>query len=565
MNDYSAWNVALCEYVTSGVPRGRPVFLHVDTAVLEAVGRTLPQPTAAGEAEGDFLRAVRAFVCPVDRVEAVRIRRIDPEHQVPLCLAFLAAMVLAATRMRDDDEAPEGNYFLRLGEVLGMPGEGRPRGMETGPEADVPLWGLWNRWLQRHGWLPTASAGEGAQVYVHYPISQALLREADTARLARIFQDRSWRQDLDPSALASTLERDGVRLSAHLRELLRRDGESREAVCEAIHELYEACRVSGGLRADDRGNGGARALRAGLIRSEDSWSGQTCYSFYPHTSRHLRAADLVVAFPSGQERLRHERAGRYDPVGEVSPEILASGVRYPVHGAGEPVELVLPRRRFWILVPDPEDPGNGTYGTWGGPVVGDPYVLLLDEALLPEVYMLRDEGLFRWAEPARELGGGWYELRRCEPVTESWSEVFVEDRELKEALQPAASIGLRLSGGLRAPGRRGWIDGAGPAVEVSGYAPEVELLVVAVESDVEQTILQVPVETGGRRQVPWPGPGDYRVEASVAGQRVRQVVNIVGWDMLRRSVPAAPVATELPGVRVIGARAERATAPECGR
>lgn len=552
MNGYHAWNAALCGYLTAGVPRGRPVFMHVDASVLAAAARMLPEPLDRHGAEAAFCAEVRAFVCPGGVVDTGRIRRIDVTNGVPLCVAFLAATVLAATQMRDDEDASEGNYFLRLREVLGMPaGPGRPAGMESGGLGEQPLWWLWNRWLQKSGWLPTASPGEGPRTYIQYPISQALLRVADADRLRRIFALRQWRQDLEPPALVAALTQPGVGgLSSHLRELLSRDGESRQAVYEALHEFYEVCRSE-----DPAGEGPSTGLRlrSGLMRSQDLWSGEVCYCYYPQTSRHARGAELVVEMADGPQDLRQERPGWYEPLGEVSPSSLTAGVRLPVHGDGIGGELILPPRRFWILVPDPDDPESGAYATWDVPRVGDPFVLLLRESLLPDVQILHDEGLFRWAGPPRLIGGGWLELRRCESVSEVWSEVFIADAELKEALRPISPLGLRLSGGLRAPGGQGWMDGAGPSVEVSGFSGEVDLRIVAVTVDDEHEVLADALPMGTRRVFAWPGPGDYRVEASVGPRSARQLVKINAWETLRRALPERPVSTDLPGARVMGA------------
>ncbi|HEX2094452.1 MAG TPA: hypothetical protein VHG28_18755 [Longimicrobiaceae bacterium] len=552
MNGYQAWNLALRNYLTAGVARGRPVFLHVDASVLSEIARTLPEPLTPAEAEDAFCAAVRGFVTVRGVVDTELIRRIDVEHDVPLCLAFLAATVLAATRMREGEDVSESNYFVRLREVLGMPaGPGRPPGMEAGWAAELPLWRLWNRWLQKNGWLPTASAGEGPHTYIHFPISQALLRAADTDRLVRIFTLRQWRQDFDPATIVAALSQSAGGLSAHLRELLGRDDESREAVSEAVHELYESWRTSG---AESMGSVGGLRVRAGLIRSEDPWSGGVCYCFYPRAARQARGGGFVVDTPEGPHPLREERPGWYEPFGEVTSELLSSGARLSIRGGSVEGELILPARRFWILVPDPEDPESGAYATWGVPRVGDPFVLLLQEALLADVEILREEGLFRYADGPRPRGDGWLELVRCEPLVEAWGEVFVGDTELKEALRPITPLGLRLSGGLRAPGGLGWLDEAGPAVEVSGFAGEVDLRVVAVGAEDEREILAEPLGTGARRLIPWPGPGDYRVEATVGAWRARRLVKIAAWEALTRCVPDEGVATELHAARVVGAR-----------
>ena len=113
----------------------------------------------------------------------------------PVGVAFIAAMVYAAFRMISDEDAAGHNYFTRLREFLGLATDeaGRPFGLgQLGDGCgNAPEQYIWCRWKTpgspEHGWLPTASPGNTHyDVWIHYPISQTLLRDGDRQRLSRL-------------------------------------------------------------------------------------------------------------------------------------------------------------------------------------------------------------------------------------------------------------------------------------------------------------------------------------------------------------------------------------------
>ncbi|NJK82064.1 MAG: hypothetical protein HC914_20295 [Chloroflexaceae bacterium] len=197
LGSYDVWNHAIATYVTAGVQRGSTVYLSIDDEVLEQIQRRLQ--TRQDQPPEDFLKAVRQRVVLGRHVELMGIRGRN-RYGEPNGIAFLAAMVLAASRMAEDEEEEiaSSNYFTRFCEVLNIDQDGgRPLGMRSGAEAEEPLWREWIVWLGEIGLLSSARPGEGATRYTSYPISQTLLRGTDRDRLRRLFQELHWPESWD--------------------------------------------------------------------------------------------------------------------------------------------------------------------------------------------------------------------------------------------------------------------------------------------------------------------------------------------------------------------------------
>ena len=217
-----------------------------------------------------------------DRIWLKRIQgRVDG---LPYYLAFLAATVLAASWMAEDEDVSQQNYFKRLREVLGLPVDsGRPKGLDTGIEE--ALWQDWSLWLQDHGYLPSAESGGGAWKYISYPISQALLRKTDREHLGNLFSQEHWPRGLDPEAVAAKIQNRTAYLSQHLQDLLNSRGDRREAVEESIFDVYETWSDDPDSFSLVRSSS-VISLRAGLIRSEHPL--ETLPRFFLHPKQRSR-------------------------------------------------------------------------------------------------------------------------------------------------------------------------------------------------------------------------------------------------------------------------------------
>lgn len=552
MASYEDWNAEFVRAFTEGLPRGTTVFLAIDD---EEIARVTRHWTLESDSVEDFLRAVRSRVCASGSRVSLRSIRGRTGNGHPAGVTFLCACVLAASCMAEDEDTSELNYFRRLREALNLPLDGgRPDGMVPGSEAEEPLWMEWNKFLQERGLLPSARSGEGPRKYVNYPLSQVLLRRADKDRLVRLFSDRQYQGYLDPQALGAKLHQESHGLSKHLHGLLEEETtERRAAVQEAIYECYEAWREDSHAITMRPSGVVTRNLRLGLFRTEDFITGAITYHAYPRAPRGRTRPELTTRRDGEELSLTEERPGWLYPFGVLSTTDLNQGTMFEVKDDRDIAFLVLPGRRFWIMVRDPENPTSGAFGTWTGPQLGEPFILLMRDDLMTELQALKEEGLVMWdGEPVPVLDKTWVELRNCMAVSEAWSGVFIRNAELFEALKPSARLSIGAAGGLRVPQRGGWLEGYGPEVTVFSFYKQADVRVVRI--DTGETIMEASCDTGQPIEVPWDGPGDYRVEAEVADHVAQRVIKLVPWEEIEVQRLDCRDSLELSGVRIAGAR-----------
>lgn len=551
MPTYEQWNTAIVDAFTRGVPSGAPVYLAVDDEALEEVGAaSFPgvEPQAAWVE--DFRQALRAKLIGAARVQLGRIDGQRSADGPPDCVAFLGAMVLAACRMQQQANISELSYFQHLREFLGVdedpgpPPSSRPAGMPSGREE--PLWEAWNGWLSRRGFLPTASRGpEGGHKYINYPLSQALIREADRQHLDTVFRGRAARipQHCDPQTLAA-IAGDPNWPTAHLREVMS-DGARRAAAEEVLFEAYESWKAGQHSGAASAGTGN-RPLIAGLYREEDPIGGTVGYRLFARMRRGRDSTLRPTITQEGQDQvLRPMREGWYEPT-EVHLDVgsVDAGARYPLAGLPGIDAVELPQRAFWMLVPEPEDPASGLFASWGPPRLGEPFILLARETLLRDLQLLKDEGLVVWDGEPRLTLPGWVELHGFLAVSEAWDGVHTQDPQLFLELRPRSTLSISVSGGLRSP-TGAWLEGYGPEVVVHGFEGTGEI----ARSDLSGTaagdsvVFQVNVPVS----LQWGRAGTFRVVASTGTEESPpRLVRVESWDSLQRREP------ERPEVQVFG-------------
>ena len=324
------------------------------------------------------------------------------------------------------------------------------------------------------------------------------------------------------------------RLTQHLRDdLLKSGGDRLLAVAEAVHDLYGVWKESPDLDGIATGTiGRSSMLMAGLLRVEDPIFGGVSFYLYPRTPRHRGIDSIAVLEEDGTRTLRVERPGWFEPFGPVVEQRLDDGQSYPIAAPEELSQLVLPKRDFWILVPDPDDPQSGTYATWGRPPLGTPFLILCRETLLHQIERLRQERLIEFVDTPKPVlsSGAWYEVKHCMVVSSAWSGVFIENRDLLEALRPIVSISIGVAGGLRVPGTSGWLVGHGPNVTVFGFATG---LTVTIFDENDLPVYETACSANVQLEVPWSVPGDYRIEARSPNATSERALSIRAWDDLR--------------------------------
>ena len=200
MASYQEWNQALAKYCLSGVPIETKIYLSVDQDTLELIGQSSFISLTTASWSEDFQAAVKKKIFLGDSVNLEPLKGIDTDG-FPNCAAFLAATVLAAYQMADEEKISEINYFKRLREIFGLSGDGRLQSMKPGSEAEEPLWQTWNKWLWGQGYVPSAQQGRGPQKFINYPISQCLLRQADKNWLREFFTNKQWKASWEAQTL----------------------------------------------------------------------------------------------------------------------------------------------------------------------------------------------------------------------------------------------------------------------------------------------------------------------------------------------------------------------------
>ncbi len=558
---YDEWNQALIDYAITGKQRGTTVFLSIDDDIIVQIAGQGSEPDS--KPREDFFEAIRRRVVRGKRIHLASIHGRYASGE-PVGVAFLAAMVIAASRMaeEEDDDGEEArasnDYFTRLREVLKIPGHGRPQGMKAG--AEEPLWREWSQWLVEQGFLPSAkSRGEGSTKFISYPISQALLRGADKDRLRRLFDEKDWPEDWDAETLIVYVQREAPYLTKHLQKLLSSEHERFQAVTEAIYEVYEDWESGAYTSRRQTGQSVNRHLLAGLIRSENVITGNVTYRLYPRQAAKRQVNRIQVVLPAGSAALSRERPGWYTPTStyQITEQDLEQGVRFDIEYPTNLDKLLLPARQFWVLIPDPEDLESGAYASWGSPPLGTPFMLLCRRELLPQLEHLREERLIEWQDDPQDLfgAGNWIEINQCMVISESWGGVQIENQDLHDRLRPNESVYISLSGGLRAPDTSGWMEGYGPEITVFGFQSNVYLMITHQSN--QRCLLEQEQPTNCPFAVEWPGAGDYLIEVTGTNENPhRRLVSIVPWEKIHKMDFNQIEGTNINGKRVCGALIE---------
>ena len=545
MPNYNQWNTAIAQFFSAGLQTGSFFYLGIDEDTLAEIGVKHIDCSPDVDCTADFLNAVRARCVRSQRVSLPGLT-LGPTDGPPNCVAFLASMVLAAQRMDSDDAAAENNYFVRLREVLGLTTDesGRPPGLVP-PAPEERLWTVFNEWVRSNGWLPTAERGETAPGrYINYPISQALLRQGDRARLKDVLMSKGDRS-LDLEQIGSWFQRATEDMpTTYLRALTEEAASAAsgrfEAIADAVHEVYSEIDWSQsplGIQSGVRSRT-PRRLTAGLYRDSDPIWENVDYYLYPRRPNRLDATNLHVSNGPKTERLREERVGRFRPLSwTVDP---SGGDSYRVSGSSEISELIMPRRDFWILLCDPYDESSGVYASWGTPSLGIPFLLLCKNELHSQLSILQRSELLTWDSRVELTGkyAGWAEYRECRIASADCLGTYPGvSQSLIDELRPRTRASISLQGGLKAGGRRDeWIvDHLPTLIVTSSVVPTVRITAVAEPNN---PIMEMEVSSSEPIELPTAGPSEYYIEVLISSKRAaKRVYKTVNWDSLEMADP----------------------------
>lgn len=544
MGRYEDWNRGIALYFTSGVSKGSPIFLSLDSEAIEDVASGFLDEHVEGDAERDFLRAVRRKVLTSSQV--VNIKNLEANiDDIPGGVAFLGLMVYAAYKMQEEEGIDESNYFLRLQEVLLLFGKGRPEGMPAGEEE--PLWKSWNNYLVGSGFHKTAHRGSGPRTYLRYVMSQAILRESDKHYLQNRFRDADLPLQLDCDQLGFWLSNQHI-TRKHLSEGLNHVDTGRVwEFYKAAHLVYENGDWKGGSPSHSRVDRRKfRNIECGLYRTEDLL-GESEYYLLPKQPPRMRSTSLTVK-PLHEENskvLQPLRSGFFAPLWASAP-FVEEALEFALVGDPGLQKLLFPKRDFWILLRDPEN-HYGAWATWKPYFELGEQLLVLCRKGLFEKYMTRfkEEGLLNWADlNERE---GWVEYYGCMVISYDWSGLIVtpECQPLANALAPRNLASVALIGGLRDPNQSAWLEGHTPTVKVYGFDREFELVVTSSFS--EEVYHE---EVRSQQEVNFPGclgPGTYQIEVMNSGQRVAvRMIRVIPWANIQEKLEPAQITNSSP-------------------
>ena len=194
---YERLNAAIAEEVFSDNAAGRPVYLHLEPDVLARILGRMGENTAADP--DDLLCEIVAATLPEPggpvrlfskHVERTSLWELEGDaSSPPPCIGVLALLSLVAERMKRTERFAGSNYYGPLLDSLGLDSEHRKQLERDFREYTPLLWNALNRWLEESGGrrgLPTAVAFDHRR-FIGLPLSQALVREQDRARLPLLF------------------------------------------------------------------------------------------------------------------------------------------------------------------------------------------------------------------------------------------------------------------------------------------------------------------------------------------------------------------------------------------
>lgn len=556
MANYAEWNKAIAEYFVKGMPNSSIIYLSVDEGVLMDIGTRFEQSEANHvDWVEDFTGAVRSECVVGTKISLGRLSDYQSDR-LPYCVAFLAAMVLAAHRMVGEDTEDETiaqiNYFKRLRQVFGVPAEegGRPDGLQPAG-VEESLWQSWNWWLIQNGLLPSAEQGESTNyAYINYPLSQALLREGDRKSVERLFREceksgqlgRVWDRDTVGSWI-----RDQDLSSRHLRELIQESDFKRyDAITDAIYDVYIS--IDWDQTSPERLTV-QRRLTAGLYRVEDFITRSVDYRLYPRRPRQLENKRLEVIQNGRTHLLREERPGWFLPLWCVDP---AGGVTYEVRGHPQIDELILPERKFWILIRDPENEASGVFASWEHPGLGETFLLLCRKEYADQMEIFKQEALLKWDHDF-PINDDWVEYRECMILSPSWEGIIPQHQDLYDALKPPMSATVSLKGGLRIPNQSAYLEGYAPEMTIIAFDDSVELKLLDVSRPAEPIMDEI-VKANQPINYLDLGSGDYLIEAYNLGKlATRRGFRIASWDSLDCRQPKEAFSVDVGKFRLQGA------------
>ena len=120
-------------------------------------------------------------------------------------------------------------------------------------------------------------------------------------------------------------------------------------------------------------------------------------------------------------------------------------------------------------------------------------------------------------------------------------------------LRPRSSIGISLSGGLKAPSTNAWLVNHGPNITIFTFEKDINLEIVRIGQ--EEIYEQFSVNSNDTKKPRWDTPGYYQIRVRSEDDdnfRERQVI-ILDWSGITLSKPEQHQPLQIGSASIYGA------------
>lgn len=540
--DYLAWNQAIVDYFTQGLAAGAPVYLNLNTANCHEIGQQ-EWGLSGHDWEADLIAAIQSYVIQAGKIEQdfLALPLSDPAAP-PRGVAWLAFQVLAASKMRRDEQSNLNNYYKRLAELLGMSEKSKPNSFKY--DDTWGLWQQWNRWLLNQGWQATARQGVSRKNrYVHLPISQCVLRQGEGEQVMQIWHEQEVRPNWTRAELIQWLSQQApqYKISKRLHQSLSA-GDSPE-LYDSLYRLYQdrdwQHQASLGRRA-------RRTLEAGLYRLENFLDDSVSYRLYIKQRGRLSDSEplQIVLSDHEQEPLIVQRPGWYQPL-VFAPPVLDQHLQWTLNGSEQLQAVSFPGADVWAFVRDPLQPELGQFASWGRPTPGEDFIILIKDSLSPQLEWMQAQQMISWEHVFPRLidGQKWQEYYGCvlhSQAPERWKHLYQRSLALWDCLHPVSQIQLVTLEGLRAnhAGQQGYLFDFPPQLKLLAPAGDYQLRLQ--HSDQTPSGPDRPIQPEVPLTLDWPTAGLWQItilEGEDQSVVCEKQIRLLNWDELSLPLP----------------------------
>lgn len=242
-SEYWRVNSAINQVFFDGRFGDRPVYLDPDTSLRTELSKVLD---CEEDEIGLLVGMVVADTLTPDKANLYAWHKSNAQiwntkSEPPPFTALLYSFAIAAEHMRESEEFAQNNYYGRLAEVFGdlsLRGDVSDSGKHS-----KEFWVLLNRWLEENDFVfgrPTAQKITNLP-YVSFPLSQALVREADREGFKKLFARYGFTSsdDISEAELEPYVDEwmSGHGPSSYLKRLWSNSGIRERIITAALQEL----------------------------------------------------------------------------------------------------------------------------------------------------------------------------------------------------------------------------------------------------------------------------------------------------------------------------------------